>query len=102
MKIVIEVVGDQIRRIDADTDSHKPPGVGHAGSLPMMPPPGPAPAAVLERARRLGAVSAGAARWGTGVALAATAEAGERLVLPGASKQGEPKLKRKARRKRGR
>jgi hypothetical protein len=100
MKIVIEVIGDQIRRIDTDTDSHKPPGVGHAGPAPMMPPPGPAPAAVLERARRLGAVSAGAARWGTGVALAATAEAGERLVLPGGPSQGHPKPKRRAQRKR--
>jgi hypothetical protein len=95
MKIVIEVVGDQIRRLDTEAQGRSP-------SMPTMPPPGPAPAALLERARKLGAVSAGAARWGTGVALAATAKAGEKLVIPGQTAKAPSKIKHKTKRRKPR
>jgi hypothetical protein len=100
MKIVIEVVGDQIHRVDSEVEGRRPPSLGRPVSMPTMPPPGPAPAALLERARKLGAVSAGAARWGTGAALAAAAESGESFVFRGLNAEAKPKVKRKAKRRR--
>jgi hypothetical protein len=65
MRIVIEVDGEKVTA-----------GGGDVGSVA---PPGPAPAALLARAKKLGALSAGASSFGRGAAMAATAEAGETI-----------------------
>lgn len=69
MRIVIEVDGQTVTAIGPDA---APVSLG--GPAPMVgdQPPGPAPAALLERARKLGAKSAGAAQFGRGAALAST------------------------------
>ena len=64
MRIVIEVDGEKVTV-----------GGGDVGSA-AVEPPGPAPAALLARAKKLGALSAGASSFGRGAALAATAQAG--------------------------
>ena len=66
MRIVIEVEGEKVTAIGSDA-------VANAGDAL----PGPAPAALLARAKQLGAMSAGAAQFGIGAALAATAPASE-------------------------
>jgi len=82
MRIVIEIDGSKVSVTGAEVAA---PGVpaGLEGELaeavPTEPPPG-----LLERARKLGAMSAGAARIGTGTALAAVAEAGEAIDLAAA------------------
>jgi hypothetical protein len=87
MRIVIEIDGDKVtavRGLDV-------PGVSPSGAtaefteaMPSAPPP-----ALLERAKKLGAMSAGAAQFGVGAALAATAPAGEtpRLERPARSRK---------------
>jgi hypothetical protein len=68
MRIVIEVDGEKVTAV----------GTGGVGSG-AVEPPGPAPAALLARAKKLGALSAGASTFGRGAALAATAQAGETI-----------------------
>lgn len=63
MRIVIEVDGQTVTAInEGDASAH---GIGDV-------PPGPAPAELLARARKLGAKSAGAAQFGRGAAMAAS------------------------------
>jgi hypothetical protein len=68
MRIVIEVDGEKVTAL----------GSGDIGSAAVAPP-GPAPAALLARAKKLGALSAGASTFGRGAALVATAQAGETI-----------------------
>jgi hypothetical protein len=68
MRIVIEVDGEKV----------KVAGGGEIESGAVAPP-GPAPAALLARAKKLGALSAGASTFGRGAALAATAQTGETI-----------------------
>jgi hypothetical protein len=80
MRIVIEVNGEEVtltgpERVATGSSPAGPADVGER-------PPGPAPEALLERARKLGALSAGPAQIGVGAALAAKAEPGEALKLP--------------------
>jgi hypothetical protein len=74
MKIVIEVHGEKVTAVSAD----------HSGATPVNAdiPPGPAPAELLARAKKLGAKSAGPAAFGIGVALAAAEQAGGTLEAP--------------------
>ena len=85
MRIVIEIDGDKVKAITTESPAGTPVE-GHA-------PPGPAPAALLERAKKLGAMSAGPASYGIGAALAATAQAGEKLEMP-QSKRAKKSRKR--------
>jgi hypothetical protein len=67
MRIVIEVDGEKVTVNGPDA------ALGAlAGPVPnpVDAPPGPPPAALLERAKKLGAMSAGAAQFGRGAALA--------------------------------
>ena len=61
MKIVIEVDGEKVTA----------GGAGDVGSAGVMPP-GPPPAELLARAKKLGAFSAGGCSFGQGAALAGT------------------------------
>ena len=70
MKIVIEVNGEKVTSISSDAVPSSPANVGDA--LPGPPSP-----ALLERAKKLGAMSAGAAQFGRGAALASTAPVSE-------------------------
>jgi hypothetical protein len=67
MRIVIEIDGQKITAIGPEAApgalAAPVPAVGDA-------PPGPPPPGLLERAKKLGAMSAGAAQFGTGAALA--------------------------------
>lgn len=71
MRIVIEVNGDKVTAIRSDEAA--PNASANVGDVP----PGPPPAALLERAKKLGAMSAGAAQFGVGAALASTAQVSE-------------------------
>jgi hypothetical protein len=76
VKIVIEIDGEKVTAVSPVLQAPAP-------AVPSAEPaPGAAPAAVLERARKLGALSAGAARLGTGAALFAAAMPGEILRRP--------------------
>jgi hypothetical protein len=75
VKIVIEIDGEKVTAVSPVPQAVTP-------AIPAAPPPGAAAAAVLERARKLGALSAGAARLGTGAALFAAAMPGEVLRRP--------------------
>jgi hypothetical protein len=61
MRIVIDIDGQNIAAVT--TGDVRPLPEAHE-------PPGPPPAGLLERAKKLGAMSAGAAQFGTGAALA--------------------------------
>src|SRR5262245_45680887 len=67
MRILIEIDSQKITAIGPEAApgalEAPVPAVGDA-------PPGPPPAALLERAKKLGAMNAGAAQFGTGAALA--------------------------------
>lgn len=67
MRIVIEVDGEKVTAIGPDT---APAAPGDAAASYGDPLPGPAPRELLERAKRLGAQSAGAAQFGRGAAVA--------------------------------
>jgi hypothetical protein len=86
MKIVIEVDGEKVTVGGSDVGSG------------VVAPPGPAPAALLARAKKLGALSAGASTFGRGAALAATAEAGE--TIKPARRARVKKTAKKAKKKR--
>ena len=91
MRIVIEVDGDKLTTV-------RPEGavpVDLAADFPEPVSSAP-PASLLERAKQLGALSAGPAHYGTGAALAAAAPAGE------APKLGGPPKRNAARKTRGR
>ena len=70
MRIVIEVNGEKVTAISSDAVPSSPANVGDAL-------PGPPPAALLERAKKLGAMSAGPAQFGIGTALASMAPVSE-------------------------
>jgi hypothetical protein len=70
MRIVIEVDGEKVTSMSSDAVPSMPRNVGDA--LPGPPPP-----ALLERAKKLGAMSAGAAQFGRGTALASTVQFSE-------------------------
>ena len=71
MRIVIEVDGEKITAIGPDT---APVASTDAAAAAYGDPlPGPASPELLERAKKLGALSAGAARFGRGAALASSA-----------------------------
>lgn len=76
MRIVIEIDGEKVTSVGTEASSM-------AGPLPTYgdPPPGPAPADLLKRARKLGAKSAGAAQFGLGAALASASQPGELRLL---------------------
>lgn len=65
MRIVIEVEGEKVTSMSSDA---VPSMLGNVGDAL----PGPPPPALLERAKKLGARSAGAAQFGRGTALAST------------------------------
>jgi hypothetical protein len=67
MRIVIEVDGEKVTATG---------GTGDVGSA-AVGPPGAAPAALLARAKKLGALSAGASSFGRGAALAEMPQAGK-------------------------
>jgi hypothetical protein len=95
MRIVIEVDGEKVTAIGPDTA----PGTVDASAPNVGDPlPGPPPAALLERAKKLGAMSAGAAQFGRGAALAATTRVAESepRIRPRASRD----VKKRARRAR--
>jgi hypothetical protein len=73
MKFIIDIDGDKVTLGGLPT-----PAGGAAVPASDAPPPAP-PASLLERARKLGALSAGAAQIGRGAALFATAMPGETL-----------------------
>jgi hypothetical protein len=66
MRIVIEVDGQRITAVGPDAAPAALDAVAMVGDAP----PGPAPKALLDRAKKLGAISAGAAQFGRGAALA--------------------------------
>ena len=68
MRIVIEVDGEKVTAIGPDA---APASTDAAAAMAGDPVPGPASPELLERARKLGALSAGAAQFGRGAALAA-------------------------------
>jgi hypothetical protein len=81
MRIVIEIEGNQITVSSPDgvvrtAIGASMPDMGEA-SMPGMPPAG-----LLERAKKLGAVSAGGAQFGSGAALAAAVDLGEEIDTP--------------------
>lgn len=69
MRIVIEVDGQRITAVGPDAAPADLDAVATVGDAPL----GPAPKALLERAKKLGAMSAGAAQFGRGAALAPAA-----------------------------
>ena len=79
MRIVIEVDGQTVTAIGPDAAP-----AALAGPVPMVgdAPPGPAPEKLLERAKKLGALSAGAAQFGRGAALVPAAETREQPPRP--------------------
>jgi hypothetical protein len=85
MRIVIEVDGEKVTAIGSDSPSGTPANVDA--------PPGSPPAALLERAKKLGAMNAGPATFGVGAALAATANAGEALEPPRQTRARKPAKK---------
>jgi len=89
MKIVIEVEGEKVSVVGPEAVRTNVADI----------PPGPPPADLLARAKKLGALSAGAAQFGTGAALAATASAGQPLKLPAVTraKPGRRKRPRRSR-----
>jgi hypothetical protein len=89
MRIVIEVEGEKVTAVGPDT---APAASTEAAAAAYGDPlPGPAPRELLQRAKKLGALSAGAARFGRGAALAASAPAGVEL-----SASGKPPKRRAA------
>ena len=94
MRIVIEIEGNKVTVLGPD---------GLTKEIAADVPPeftegllAEPPASLLERARKLGAMSAGAARFGTGAALAAVVATGESPKLKSASrKRGEAKRSRR-------
>ena len=86
MRIVIEVNGEKVTTTGADNPT------GAVANVDA--PPGPPPAALLARAKKLGAMSAGPATFGIGAALAATAQAGETLKLSRRTRAKTPAKKR--------
>ncbi len=91
MRIVIEIDGQKITAIGPDAASGAldapVPTVGDA-------PPGPPPAALLERAKKLGAMSAGAAQFGIGAALAAASLPGKQPVRDARARPAKAARKR--------
>jgi hypothetical protein len=91
MRIVIEIDGQKITAIGPDAAfgalDAPVPTVGDA-------PPGSPPAALLERAKKLGAMSAGAAQFGTGAALAAASLPGEKPARNASPRPVKPARKR--------
>jgi hypothetical protein len=95
MRIVIEVDGEKVTAIGTEAAS-----AAFESPVPTVgdPPPGPAPETLLARARKLGAMSAGAARFGIGAALASTSQHAEppRLASsrrPRAAKKRAPRAR---------
>ena len=80
MRIVIEIEGNQVT-------VSSPDGVVRSAAGPTMPDLGDAapsrmpPPGLLERAKKLGAVSAGGAQFGTGAAMATAADFNEPLEV---------------------
>ncbi len=98
MRIVIEVDGEKVTAIGPDT---APAAPGDAAASYGDPLPGPAPRELLERAKRLGAQSAGAAQFGRGAAVAtATPIVAEPAMVRPPRKAASTKRKRTAARKR--
>ena len=83
MRIVIEIDGEKVTAVTTESPAGAP--------VEAHAPPGPAPAALLERAKKLGAMSAGPASHGIGAALAATAEAGKKLEMPQDKRTRKPR-----------
>jgi hypothetical protein len=73
MRIVIEIDGERVTAIGPDAAS---PAPGDAAAAYGDPLPGPAPPELLERAKKLGALSAGPPQFGRGAALSAAAPVG--------------------------
>jgi hypothetical protein len=97
MRIVIEVEGEKITAIGPDA---APAALGDAAAIYGDPVPGPAPAELLARAKKLGALSAGAAQFGRGAALVtAAAVAREPKPSSGARKRTFAKKKQASARK---
>jgi len=71
IRIVIEVEGQKITAIDAETVPGSPQAT--IGNMP----PGPPPEDLLKRAKKLGAKNAGAAQFGTGATLMSTSKSSE-------------------------
>lgn len=97
MRIVIEIEGDRVTALGSDGAARETladVAADFADGLPGEPP-----ASLLERAKKLGAMSAGAAQFGTGAALAAVAPAGETPKLASAAR-GKGAGKQPRRRKR--
>jgi hypothetical protein len=94
MRIVIEIEGNKVTVLSADGVVRELP----ADVVPEFTEglPGEPPAALLERAKKLGAMNAGAApRFGTGAELAAVAPTSDSPKLKSASrKRGAAKKSR--------
>ena len=74
MRIVIEIDGEKVTSVGTEASLTEGPLPTGGDSLP-----GPAPADLLKRAKALGAMSAGAAQFGIGTALASASQAGKPL-----------------------
>ena len=96
MRIVIEIDGTQVASIVTDPVGRTvPTAMAMVGDVP----PGPAPRELLERAKKLGAISAGPAQFGIGTALHASAASVEELEEPPTKPKPRPRRKAQKRRK---
>ena len=90
MKIVIEVTGDQVTSVNYGDSAAAP--LANVGDTV----PGPLPPELLERARKLGAMNAGAAQFGRGAALASSAYNESVTSSPAKAKKTVKKRSRRA------
>jgi hypothetical protein len=96
MRIVIEIDGTQIASIVTEPIGRSAPA---AMAMVGDVPPGPAPRELLERAKKLGAISAGPAQLGIGAALHASAASVEAPDEQPATRKSRPRRKVQKRRK---
>jgi hypothetical protein len=88
MRIVIEVDGEKVTVNGPDA------APGGPVPNPVEAPPGPPPAALLARAKKLGAMSAGAAQFGRGAALASSTRMEEEPKSPARTRAMKAEKKR--------
>jgi hypothetical protein len=91
MRIVIEVDGEKVTVMGPDAG---PGALAGPVPNPVEAPPGPPPAALLERAKKLGAMSAGAAQFGRGAALASSTRMEEEPKSPARTRARKAEKKR--------
>ncbi len=92
MRIVIEIDGNKVTAVGTERAAQEAAGLPGFDATDAAPPP-----ALLERAKKLGAMNAGGARFGIGAALAATAAAGETPKVASAPPRRRRATKRRRR-----